>query len=410
MSRIRAVTARETFDSRGVRTLRVGVDTDGSNRTHTFAVPGVALSDAEAVVRHERTVAAAVELVRESLGPRLTGRDVTEQAAVDARLERAVRATSRITDDSVAGGMATYALSGAVALAGSAEAGVHPFEHVALSRERRLPEVYVNLLGGGGERDIGAQQLGVVVRGRQRLHETLVDARAVRQAVERIVVEGGGDRLVDDEGAFVPDVSSPDDAFDVVTEAISRAGFAAARDDVALVVDYAGERAYDPAVGGYRFGGRVFSPDEQFERVRRLASTYPVAVVEDPFRSSDADAWRRLGDAVDADVALVADAPLSRGEAGLRRVLDAGLAPAVLVKPDRERTVTGARAAVRTAAEAGVDVVLSARAGDTCDTLLADLAVGLGASGLKIGSLARGERTAKFDRLLAIEAVTDPDH
>ncbi|WP_248897774.1 phosphopyruvate hydratase [Haloplanus halobius] len=412
MTRIVSVEAWEVLDSRGDPTVRVRVDTgDGNGR---FTVPAGASTGAhEAVERRDggdryggRGVREAVAAVTEELAPVVTGRPVTDQAGIDEAL-----VDHDGTDDlSRLGANAVLGVSGAVAHAAADAADRPLYESLAPeSGPGAMPLPMVNILSGGLHAAAGPsiQDFLVVPAGAETYPEALETVWAVRRAAADRIADGEHPPPVADEGGFIPAVPDAAAAFDLLAGAVRDAGFEPAPDDVAFAVDVAATHFYDPARDRYTLGGETLDREAMVDRVARWVDDYPVVSVEDPLAEDDWTGWTRLADRVGDRVQLLGDDLLATNPDRLGRAIDASAANAALIKPNQAGTMTRARRVLERAQAAGWSPVVSARSGETCDATIADLAVGLDAGQIKIGSLARSERLAKYNRLLGIDRAYD---
>ena len=414
MSEITDVTAWEVLDSRGNPTVRARVDTRSSSGT--FTVPaGASTGEHEAAERRDggdryggMGVADAVGAVNDELAEVVVGRDATDQEAVDGAM---VSYDGTDALESV-GANAVLAVSGAAAHAASSVAGEPLHRYVAEGRgyEGSLPTPMVNVVSGGlhAEGGIEIQDVLAVPRGATTYSEALETAWDVRRAVRSLVVEAGHRPLVADEGGFAPPMTGIGEAFELVVDGIERAGYVPG-DDVALAVDVAASHFYDAEADAYRLESvdRTLDREELRSLVVEWTESYPLISIEDPLAEDDWEGWARLAERLPDDVQLLGDDLLATNRDRLARATEDGAASAVLVKPNQAGTLTRAMDVVADAKAAGVASVVSARSGETCDTTIADLAVGLDAGQIKIGSLARSERLAKYNRLLEIERTTD---
>ncbi|WP_423751292.1 phosphopyruvate hydratase [Salinirarus marinus] len=411
MTEIAAVDAWEVLDSRGHPTVRVQVTAGGE--TGTFTVPaGASTGDHEAVERRDGGdrygglgVRGAVETVRDELAPLVVGCDVTDQTGVDESL-----ADYDGTDDfSAVGANAALGVSGGVAHAASAARDEPLYEYLARDSPGRIPLPMVNVVSGGlhASRGPEIQDFLVVPVGADAYPDALEVVWDVRSAVgDRIA--GDGSPLVADEGGFSPDVESVDDAFDLLAAGVRDAGYDLGG-DVAFAVDVAAAHFYDAETDRYVLDsvGRSLTRDGMVDLVAQWVDDYPLVSVEDPLTEDDWEGWATLADRIGDEVQVLGDDLLVTNESRLDRAVDADAANAVLVKPNQTGTLTGARRVVEAAKEAGWATVVSARSGETCDATIADFAVALDAGQIKVGSLARSERLAKYNRLLAIDRFHD---
>lgn len=409
---ITGVRAREVLDSRGDPTVRVTVEVE--DESGTFTVPAGASTGAHEAVEVRdggdrfggRGVRQAVRAVREELAPAIVGREVTNQAAIDAMMVECDG-----TDNlSRLGANAVLGVSGAVAHAAATARGEPLYEYLASDEPGRVPLPMVNVLSGGlhAPGGLAVQDFLIVPTGAETYPEALEVAWAVRDAVRERIVEAGHRPLVADEGGFAPPLASPEEAFDLLTAGVQDADFSLGRDGVAFAVDVAATHIYDFDADRYRLGDRELDYVEVIDRVVEWTESYPIISVEDPLAENDWRAWQRLAERLDPSVQLLGDDLLATDRSRLERAIETGATNAVLVKPNQAGTVTRTVTVLETAQDAGVAPVVSARSGDTCDTTIADLAVAFDAGQIKIGSLARSERLAKYNRLLDVSREYDP--
>ena len=409
---ITRVDAWEVLDSRGDPTVRVAVEVEGGRGV--FTVPAGASTGAhEAVERRDggarysgRGVRGAVEAVREELARVVRGVDATDQRGVDAAIEEC----DGTGDLSRLGANAVLGVSGAVARAAADARGEPLYAHVAdlAGREPgRLPLPMVNLLSGGlhATGGIEIQDLLAVPVGAASYPEALETIHAVRTALRERVIADGARPLVADEGGFAPPLESVDEAFALLESAVRDAGHEPSTDDVAFAVDVAATHFYDPGSGQYRLEslGRELDRDGMLDLVAGWAERYPLVSVEDPLAEDDWEGFAALHERLTDTVQVLGDDLLATDRERVERAVAEGAASAVLVKPNQAGTLTRTLDVVETAREAGLATVVSARSGETCDATIADLAVGVDAGQIKIGSLARSERLAKYNRLLGID-------
>ena len=411
MTEITAVDAWEVLDSRGNPTVRVAVE--AGEARGVFTVPAGASTGAHEA--HELRdgddrfgglgVRTAVENVREELAPVVIGRDLTDQRAVDeAILER-----DGSTNLSNVGANAALGVSGAVAHAASDALGEPLYRYLASDRPGRIPLPMVNAISGGlhAHGGIAVQDVLVVPMGARNYPEALEVVWNVRVALRERIERSGHRPLLADEGGFSPPLAGVTEAFDLLENAVRDAEYAPSLDDVAFAVDVAATHLYDADDGTYALEGRRLSPAELTATIGEWVDRYPIVSVEDPLAEDDWEHWAALTDDLGDDVQVVGDDLLVTNPDRLDRAVETGAANAVLVKPNQAGTLTRTMDVLRRAREADVAPVVSARSGETCDWTIADLAVARDAGQIKIGSLARSERLAKYNRLLRIDRETD---
>jgi len=417
---ITTVDAWEVLDSRGQPTVRAEVMTNhGSGE---FTVPaGASTGRFEAVERRDGEerfggagVIGAVEAVVNELAPLVVGRDVRDQVGLDATLVQADG-----TDDlSQLGANAVLAVSGAALKAASDTNNVPLYRYLADQRgfEPTIPIPMVNILSGGlhAEGGIEVQDFLVIPHQVESATEAIETVWSVRNSVRSLIVEAGHRPLVADEGGFAPPMDTIDDAFDLLISGIKHASYVPG-DDVSIGIDIAASHFYNNESDQYRLDSadKTLTREEMIALVVGWTETYPVVSVEDPLAESDWAGWGQLADQLDDDVQLLGDDLLVTDTDRLHQAVSAGTVSAILIKPNQAGTISRAINVVGDAKTNEIKPVVSARSGETCDATIADLAVGLDAGQIKIGSLARSERLAKYNRLLEIErtaslAVRDP--
>ncbi|AZH24631.1 phosphopyruvate hydratase [Haloplanus aerogenes] len=413
MTDITAVDAWEVLDSRGNPTVRVRVD--AGDATGQFTVPAGASTGAhEAVERRDggdryggRGVREACAAVRDDLAPVVVGWSVTDQVGVDEALVDC-DGTENL---STLGANAVLGVSGAVAHA-AADATDRPLYDVLApdSGPGAMPMPMINVLSGGlhAAADLPIQDFLAVPVGADTYPEALETVWEVRRAAGARIGSGEHPPPVADEGGFIPPVADADAAFELLVDAIRDAGYDPGR-EVAIAVDVAATHFYDADRDRYDLAGETLDRAAMIDRVVEWVDAYPVRSVEDPLAEDDWTGWERLADRIGDRVQLLGDDLLATNAGRLDRAVDAGAANAALIKPNQAGTITRTRRVVDAAQAADWAPVVSARSGETCDATIADLAVGLDAGQIKIGSLARSERLAKYNRLLGIDRAYDGD-
>ncbi len=408
------VVAWEALDSRGRPTVgcRIGLAGGASGRA---IVPSGAstggheareLRDADPGRYDGYGVRDAVASVTGTLAPLVTGLDAADQEAADAALESA-------DDDPLlgtAGANAVLAVSLATLLAAAAASGRPLWQHVSADDTAPLlPLPMVNIVSGGAHagRALDIQDVLAVPVGAGSFAEALEWAARVRAAAAELLARRGGTTtaLVADEGGLAGGLTDNESALALVTDAVEHAGLIPG-DDVALAVDLAANQLYDGA--GYRLerDGVTLTPSAWRGLLEQWCRDYPVVSLEDVLAEDDWAGWAAATPSLGTDRQLLGDDLFATNAARLRQGIDGGVANAVLVKPNQAGTVSRARRVTELACAAGYATVISARSGDTEDSWLADLAVGWRTGQIKVGSTMRSERTAKWNRLLEIEATT----
>jgi enolase len=409
---IAAIVAWEALDSRGTPTVACEVQLAGGARGSATVPSGASTGAHEARELRDggqryagRGVRRAVASVNETIAAELTGSDAADQEALDA----ALRELDGTPDLGRLGANAVLAVSLAAALAAAAAEGVPLWRR--LGAEPLLPLPMVNVISGGAHArgaGVDVQDFLVVPVGAGSFAEAIEWAWRVRHATEELAAARGlPASLVADEGGLGLALHSNRAGLELLLAGIERAGLEPGA-GAAIAVDVAATQLV--STDGYRLAAenRTVGAAELLDEIEGWCRDFPVVSIEDPLAEDDWDGWaeatRRLG----ARIQLLGDDLFVTQVERLERGIAAGVANAVLVKPNQCGTLSDALAAVRRARAAGYARVVSARSGDTEDAWLADLAVGWQAGQIKVGSTTRSERTAKWNRLLQIEAELGP--
>lgn len=409
MSVITSVEAWEVLDSRGNPTVRVAVETAAARGV--FTVPaGASTGTFEAVELRDggeryggMGVTAAVRNINKTIGPLIIGHDVHAQREIDKTLVK-LDGT-----DSLAclGANAILGVSGAVVHAASKDAGVPLYEYLVPDDLGGMPLPMVNILSGGlhAQGGIEIQDFLVIPIGAETYSEALEMVWSVRQSVRDCIIKRGDRPLVADEGGFSPSFDGISEAFDLLVEGIRNAGYIPSQHEVAIGVDVAATHFYDSETDKYilESASQSLNNAEMIDLVVEWTDSYPILSVEDPLVEDDWEAWATLSERLNSDIQLLGDDLLVTDQERLARAKDTGAANAVLVKPNQTGTISRTIDTIEMACSNGISPVVSARSGETCDSTIADLTVAFNAGQIKIGSLCRSERLAKYNRLLQIE-------
>ena len=408
MSEIRALHAREVLDSRGNPTVEVEVWLASGAFGRALVPSGASTGKREAVeLRDEdssrylgKGVRRAVQNVIEVIGPEIGDLEASEQAAVD----RALLELDGTPNKSGLGANALLGVSLAVARAAADEAGLPLFQYLGGPGARILPVPLMNVLNGGAHADNGLdiQEFMLVPSGATSFSEALRMGVEIFHTLKRLLKDEGLSTGVGDEGGFAPALGGTEAALDFLMRAIERAGYRPG-EDAWLALDVAASELRDR--GRYRLrADRVErSSEEMISFYDSLLGRYPICSIEDGLGEDDWGGWQELTRRLGGRVQLVGDDVFVTNPAILQEGIRQGLANAVLVKVNQIGTLTETLEAVELAKRAAYGTIISHRSGETEDTFVADLAVGVNAGQIKTGSLARGERTAKYNQLLRIE-------
>src|SRR5262245_41109668 len=401
--KIRTVRALEILDSRGNPTLSVQVELEGGIWGEAKVPSGASTGKHEAVELRDagggvRTAAANVD---RRIAPALSGMSAEDQATVDRRMIE----LDGSPDKSQLGANAILGVSCAVARAASAAEGIPLWRRLAGPRAASIPLPMINMLSGGlhAGRNFECQDFLAVPHGFATYSDSLRAAVAVHRAARKLLeAEGHVLTGVADEGGWGPRLPSNESALDILTRAISAAGFRP-RSQVSIAIDAAATHFHTDGQYHLHSEGRSLTSAEMVELFCYWVGRYPVVSIEDGLAEDDWDGWQRLTESLRARVQLVGDDLFTTNIERLDRGIGEGVANAVLVKMNQIGTLTETFAVIDRARAAGYSAVISARSGETEDAFLADLAVASGAGQIKVGSITRSERLAKYNRLLEIE-------
>ena len=399
--------AREVFDSRGVPTLEARVALKDGTIGCGSAPSGASTGSHEA---HElrdggdayggKGVSRAIENVNGPIREAILGMDAALQGRVDDRL----RELDASEDKSRLGGNALIAVSWAIADAAARSAGVELYEWLGGVQARQLPCPMFNVINGGrhADNDLEIQEFMFVPSGADSFHEAMRMGAECYQALRRLLSEEGLSTAVGDEGGFAPNLGRDEQALDWMMRAIEAAGWRPG-EDVSLALDCAAAEWADG--DGYRQckSGAHYQQGELIELYNALADRYPLISIEDPLGEEDFEGFRELTDALGEDLMIVGDDLFTTNTGRLLRGLALGAANAILIKPNQIGTVSETIETVHLARRNAYNVIVSHRSGETLSSAIADLAVAVNAEYIKAGAPARGERLAKYNRLLEIE-------
>ena len=409
MITISQVRGREVLDSRANPTVEVDVVlSDGSagraavpSGASTGATEVVELRDGDATRFGGLGVLRAIDNVHNEIAPQIIARSPLDQADIDAFLAE----LDGTPDKSRLGGNAILAVSVAVAQAAARSEGLPLYRYLANGGSISLPVPMFNILNGGrhAEDSTDVQEFMVVPAGLETFGEALRAGAEVYRSLQGILRERGLGTTVGDEGGFAPRGPSSREALDLVLRAIEDAGYRPGRQCFIALDVAASELVLGDGQYSMPKDDAVLSASELIDTYQEWVRIYPIVSIEDGMAEDDWDGWAELTARIGTSVQLVGDDLYTTNPTRIRRGIDSGASNAVLIKLNQIGTVTESLEAIRTAKEAGWATVVSHRSGETEDTTIADLAVGTSAGQIKAGAPCRGERTAKYNRLLRIE-------
>ena len=405
---IEGVHAREILDSRGNPTVAVTVATSFGSVEEAMVPSGASTGANEAVELRDgdkqryggKGVLKAVDAVNAMLGPAIEGLDATAQREIDAKLAE----LDGTPNKSNVGANATLGVSLAVARAAAASLTLPLFRYLGGPSAATLPIPMMNVINGGkhAEGALAFQECMIVPVGASNEAEAVRYGAEVFHAIGAILHERGMPTLVGDEGGYAPPLETPQQALDLIVAAIERAGYRPGA-DVAIALDPASSEFYRDGKYYPLARDRAAGIEEMIALYTDLCERYPIVSIEDGLAESDWSGWRRLTEALGDRVQLVGDDLFVTNVQFLERGIGEGVANAILIKVNQIGTLTETLDCIAMAQKAGYGTVISHRSGETEDTTIADLSVATGAGQIKTGSLSRSDRTAKYNRLMAIE-------
>ena len=408
MTAITAIRGRQILDSRGNPTVEVDVvlDDDSLGRAavpsgaSTGAHEAVELRDGDPARWGGKGVAKAIQAVNGPIAEALIGHDAEDQGEIDASMI----ALDGTENKRRLGANAILGVSLACAKAAATATGQPLYRYLGGDAANILPVPMMNILNGGAHADnpIDFQEFMVMPVGATSFSEALRCGAEIFQALKSALHQAGLSTAVGDEGGFAPNLGSAREALDFIISAVEAAGYRAGS-DVVLALDCAATEFYRD--GAYRMTGegRTLSSVDMAAYLGELADEYPIASIEDGMAEDDWSGWKFVTERLGSRLQLVGDDLFVTSVPRLAKGIEEGIANSILVKVNQIGTLTETIAAVRLAQGSGYTAVMSHRSGETEDSTIADLAVALGTGQIKTGSLARSDRTAKYNQLLRIE-------
>jgi len=402
------ISAREILDSRGNPTVEVEVRLSGGATGRAGVPSGASTGTREAIELRDgdkkryggKGVLKAVGHVNGEIRQKLRGVDARDQGRVD----RVLIELDGTPNKSRLGANALLGVSLAVARAAASASGLPLYRSFGAAGGTTLPVPMMNLINGGAHADnrLDPQEFMACPVGFDTFAEALRAGAETFHALKSILKKRGLSTAVGDEGGFAPDIGSSREALDLLVAAIESAGYRPG-DDVVLALDPAASEFYRDGKYELAGEGRTLDTPGMVAYWQDLAADYPIASIEDGLAEDDRAGWIEMTRALGGRLLLVGDDVFVTNSEILARGIADGVANALLVKLNQVGTVSETLEAVKLAQSSGYRTVVSHRSGETCDDSIADLAVAVNAGLIKTGSASRGERLAKYNRLLAIE-------
>lgn len=403
--------AREIIDSRGNPTLEADVTLEDGSFGRAAVPSGASTGEHEAVELRDGDAARyggkgtlkAVANVNEVIADALIGISADEQTQID----RLLLELDGTENKSKLGANATLGVSLAVAKAAADYLGMPLYRYIGGINAHLLPTPMMNILNGGRHADnnVDIQEFMIIPIGAETFADALRMGTDVFHALKSVLKSKGMITSVGDEGGFAPSLSSNEAAFDVILEAIEKAGYTVG-DDIVLAIDVAAsEMVKDGQYVFYKSSQKVLTPEEMVAWYVSLCEKYPIVSIEDGMGENDWDGWKLLTDALGDHVQLVGDDLFVTNPAFLERGISEGIANAILIKVNQIGTLTETLETIRLAQRYGYRTIISHRSGETEDVTIADIAVATNAGQIKTGAPSRTDRVAKYNQLLRIEEM-----
>ena len=405
---IKKISACEILDSRGTPTLQATVVLEDGTAGIASVPSGASRGKYEAFEKRDgdptryngKGVLGATAAVEKQIAPALIGTN----AAAQARVDRLLISLDGTPNKHRLGANSTLAVSLAAAHAAANFYHVPLFRHIGGIFAHKLPIPMFNVLGGGAHasNNVDVQEFMILPHGAPCFAEALRWGTEIYHALGKLLRARGLQSTVGDEGAFAPNLTCPADALDLLCEAIEAAGYRTS--EVGIAIDAAAGEWQ--TANGYLLpkSGQHLDTAQLVAEWESLLTRYPIRSIEDPFAEEDVKGWQALGTHCGKDLMLVGDDLFVTSSARLQKGIEKGLGNAILIKPNQIGTLSETFEVVRLAQKSGYRVILSHRSGETEDTSIADIAVGVGADFIKAGAPCRSERLAKYNRLLRIAA------
>lgn len=413
---ITRIHAREILDSRGNPTIETEVtvetETTGKKSTARAAAPsGASTGEFEAIELRDggeryggNGVQQAVENVNTRIAKALVGRNVLRQENLDARMLE----LDGTENKGSLGANAILSVSLACAKAAAKALQMPLYRYVGGVNAVTIPVPMMNILNGGAHSDnnLDVQEFMILPIGADSITEGIRWCAEVYHHLKKLLKNRGLSVAVGDEGGFVPNIANEEEAIQLIMEAITKAGYSCGRGKQFMIsLDAAASEWKGNAPGEYYLpkSGKRYTTDELIVHWEKMIRRFPIYSIEDPLDEEDWNGWKCLTEKVGDKVILVGDDLFVTNPVRLNKGISMGCGNAILIKPNQIGTLSETMEAIRMAKEYGYETIMSHRSGETEDTTIADLSVGLGSDLIKTGAPCRGERTAKYNRLIRIE-------
>ena len=407
-SAIEKIYAREILDSRGNPTIEVDVITQSGHLGRAAVPSGASTGEYEAIELRDmdekrylgKGVRKAVNNINSIIGDALNGFNVMEQTEIDNLMIR----LDGTENKSNLGANALLGVSMAVAHAGSMVSDMPLYSYIGNNKSNLLPMPMMNILNGGSHANnsVDIQEFMIIPFGANTFSEALQMGTEIFHNLKSVLISKNMTTAVGDEGGFAPDLSSNDEAIEVILESTIKTGLKPGS-DIFIALDVAASELFKDNCYNLISENKKLETDEMIEYLRNLVNNYPIISIEDGLHEDDWEGWSELTSQIGKNVQIVGDDLTVTNKTRLKQAIDKNSINAILIKLNQIGTVTETIQAIEMARDAGLGAIISHRSGETEDTTIADLSVAMGMGQIKTGSTSRTDRICKYNQLLRIE-------
>jgi len=413
MNKIKKIVAREILNALGIPTIETTIVLDNDQIVISSVPTGVSIGKNEAVDLYDQDktrfdgkgVLKAIANVNEKISPKLIGLNPVQQTKIDQILVD----LDGMPNKSNLGANAIFSVSQAILKAGSSTVGLPLYQYIIkkyglTTKKPSLPNPIFSLINGGlhGAGNLDFQEFHLIASSRNPYHKALQMGSEVYHQLEKVLIHRNAVHSLGDDGGFAPDLFTNADALEIIREAIKQTPYRLG-EDLFLGLDVAASFFYNNEKYVIRDKPQPLNPAEMIAYYQKLNSEYHIFYLEDPLWEDDWKNWPRLKQVLGEATMLVGDDLLSTNKERVKKAIKEKACTAILVKPNQVGTISETIEVIKIAHQADWRIVISHRSGETNDDFIADFSVGVNAQYVKFGAPARGERVAKYNRLLKIE-------
>ena len=412
MSAINKIIAREVLDSRGNPTIEAEVYTESGAAGSAMVPSGASTGIREALELRDmddsrfmgKGVLTAVNNIQELIAPSLFGKEVSEQATID----QVMIDLDGTSNKENLGANSILAVSMATAHAAANENNLPLYKYLGGKGPFKMPVPMMNIINGGAHADnsVDLQEFMILPVGATSIREAVRYGTEIFHSLKSVLLKRDLGTTVGDEGGFAPNLSSNEEAIEVILEAITKAGYIAG-EDILLGLDVASSEFYKDGIYTLESENLKLDSQEFLQYLTPWFEKYPIITMEDGMAEDDWEGWKLLTETLGKNIQLVGDDLFVTNTSILSKGIEEGIGNSILIKVNQIGTLTETLNAINMAKEAGYTAVISHRSGETEDTTISDLAVATSAGQIKTGSLSRSDRVAKYNRLMKIEDELD---